>query len=146
MNIVFDLGSMENGELHVRRRVIGDSAAVVHQADAGDHGVLASGQQAQHGARLLLVIRFSENPIVHHHDGVGAQHDLIRLRRGGSGLFEGQPAGVVDRGLTRLSNFRNRPRTDRKLETRKREQFAAARGLGSKNELRHCVRYTILSC
>ena len=79
-------------------------------------------------------------------NGVGAQHDLIRPRRRGSGFFESEAAGVVDRELARLSDFVYRPRAHRKLETRKREQFAAAWRFGSENERGHESRYTILAC
>src|SRR5689334_5819218 len=123
--------------------MIGNRAFIVDQANAGDDRVLASGKQAQHRARVNCIGWLFQDAIIDHHDRVRAQHDLARPRRGGSGFFEGQPARILNGGFLRLSNFLDRPRTDRKLETRDRQQFAAAWGFGRKDKFWHVDRYSI---
>ena len=126
--------------------MIGNRAVIMNQANAGDDRVLSPRKQAQHRARVSRIGGLLKNPIIDHHNSVRAQHDLARPGRSGSGFLESEPAGVLDGSFPRLPNFLDRPCSDRKLETRDRQQFAAARGFGSKDQRGHESRYTILAC
>ena len=76
--------------------MIDDDAAVVQQADAGDDGVIASGEQAQHGAGVGGVIRLFQNLVIDYYCSVGAQDDFTGTFPGGFGFGAGEAADVGD--------------------------------------------------
>ena len=85
--------------------MVDDEAAIVQKADSGDDGVVASGEQAQHGPRAGGVIRLFQNLVIDDYRGIGAQYDFTGAFPGGFGFGAGEAADVGDGIFSHSANF-----------------------------------------
>ncbi len=108
------------------------AGAAAHEGDAGEDGVRAVLQPAQHGDSLVVIERLSENVAIERHQRVRAEHQFARMMaaalRGGAGLAQRVEERELAGGKLVTFDFLGPVRIDQlKGNARALQQLAATR-------------------